>query len=276
MAIDDVDDFWRQVAAVVGAGHGEEFEAGGDGVVDVAEVELDGHERCRARVDRFVERDGDVAPGRRRRSGDQPSSSRVSRTFSGRQSGSQESAVTCAMPSRRLRLTLSPGTGSALALKAVRTKVPWPAIGRFSGFASLSRPTSGDVRDGAVAAAAAGGVGVGMEDDADAGHWFVEFRQVHRDVVGDERGAVRDVHETRRLDVEAGAGVGGADFNESTGWSSKSLPRALSRTRCSATHCSTSASVGCASLSLSAAICSRSSALRRFAGRFWLRSRGGS
>ena len=82
--LNDVDDFWRQVAAVVGAGHGEEFEAGGDSAVAVAEVELDRHERVGRRVDRFVEGDGRCAGPVVRLSGDQPSSLRVSITPSGR------------------------------------------------------------------------------------------------------------------------------------------------------------------------------------------------
>src|SRR6478672_7255936 len=56
-------------------------------------------------------------------SGDQPFSLRVSRTNSGRYASSQESAVTWDAPIRRLRFTWSPGTDSALALKAVRTNV---------------------------------------------------------------------------------------------------------------------------------------------------------
>ena len=40
----------------------------------------------------------------------------------------------------------------------------------------------------AVAAAAAGSGGVGVEDDAEAGDGLVEFWQVERDVVGDDAG----------------------------------------------------------------------------------------
>ena len=46
---------------------------------------------------------------------------------------------------------------------------------------------------------------------------LVEFRQAHRDVVRDEVGRPRDVDEVGRFDVEAGAGVGGADFEQFDG-----------------------------------------------------------
>ena len=143
--------------------------------------------------------------------------------------------MTCEMPSRWLRLTWSPATGSALAVKAVRTKVPRPV-----GWRSLVHEW---VRgDGPVAAAAAGSVGIGMEDDADAGDRLVEFRQVHRDVVGDEAAGVlmwtkRGGSMSKPVPV-----FGVLTLRSSTGWSLKSLPRALSRKRCSSTHRSTSAS----------------------------------
>ena len=50
----------------------------------MAEVELDRHERRCCRVDRLVERDGDVDGAIGAGSGDQPFSLRVSRTPSGR------------------------------------------------------------------------------------------------------------------------------------------------------------------------------------------------
>ena len=49
--------------------------------------------------------------------------------------------------------------------------------------------------------------------------------------------------------------LGVLTFSSSTGWSSKSLPRALSRKRCSASHTATSAGSGFASFSFSASIC---------------------
>ena len=60
LRLQDGDDFWGEVAVVVGAGHGEDFEAGGDEAVAVAEVELDGHEWRFGGVDWLGERDGDV------------------------------------------------------------------------------------------------------------------------------------------------------------------------------------------------------------------------
>ena len=50
----------RQVAAVVVAGHGEEFEARGDQRAAVAEVQLDVRNGVVGRVDRLGERDGEM------------------------------------------------------------------------------------------------------------------------------------------------------------------------------------------------------------------------
>ena len=67
---------------------------------------------------------------------------------------------------------------------------------------------------GGKGAEAAGAFAIGMENDAEAGDGFIGFRQAHRDVVGDEAGGVGDAHEVGRLDVEAVADVGRADFYE--------------------------------------------------------------
>ena len=83
-----------------------------------------------------------------RLAGDQPSWPRVSMTPSGRQSGCQESAVTLAISSRRLRLIWSPATGSALAVKAVRMKVPWPSMGFLRLFFRLGLADVSDLADG--------------------------------------------------------------------------------------------------------------------------------
>src|SRR4051812_20951572 len=61
--LNDVDDFLRQVAVVIRAGEGQDFEALGDEVVAVAEVDLGGEVRGFGDVDWIGECDGDVCGG---------------------------------------------------------------------------------------------------------------------------------------------------------------------------------------------------------------------
>src|SRR5262245_15788031 len=77
--------------------------------------------------------------------------------------------------------------------------------------------------DGPIASTAAGSVGIGMEDDADAGHRLVEFWQMHRDVVGNKWSGRADMDETRWIDVETSAGVRRADFQKVNGMEFKFL-----------------------------------------------------
>src|SRR5262249_50741678 len=65
---------------------------------------------------------------------------------------------------------------------------------------------------GAVAERA--GFGIRMEDDAQASDRFVELRQAHRDIIGEQVRRNGNMHEVGRLNVEAFADVRGVDFYE--------------------------------------------------------------
>ena len=142
--------------------------------------------------------------------------------------------MTCEMPSRWLRFTSSPATGSALAHEGCDDE-----RAATGGWRSLVHEWIWG--DGPVAAAAAGSVGIWVKDNTDAGHRFVEFRQVHRDVVRDECGGRADVDKARRVDVKALADVRGANFQEFDRVELKILAACVSRKRCSSTHRWTSA-----------------------------------
>ena len=116
-----------------------------------------------------------------------------------------------------------------------------------------------------------------MEDDAEAGDWFVEFRQVQRDVVGDAGRPAELMWTKRRRRCRSRCRVLGVlTFSSSTGWSSKSLPRAASSQRLLGFPSGDVAvGSGLASFVFERLRFVRGApAPRRFAGRSWLRRTG--
>ena len=185
-------------------------------VAAVAEVELDRQIRRRRRVDRLVERDGDVRRAVVRGVG-RPAVfvAGVEDAF-GAVVGEPGVGGDLRDVEQAVEIHLVAGDGFGAGGEGGEDE---RAFDRRSAAWSLSLERLGRVGgDGAVAAAAAGVLGIGMEDDADAGDRLVEFRQPHRDVVGDERRRATVMWtKSRRVDVEAVAGVRRADFQQLDG-----------------------------------------------------------